>query len=100
MDFQQVAFVAALIEADATLRELDEVKLAVFQLEHIHVRAAVDRTGVEQELVRRNGEERFCHLAHAWLVKIFEVLACQHQRGFFLTHTLERISDVLDGNGI
>ena len=50
--------------------------------------------------MRRDGEERFCHLAHAWLVKIFEVLACQHQRGFFLTHTLERISDVLDGDGI
>ena len=29
MDFQQVSFVAALIEADPALRELDEVELAV-----------------------------------------------------------------------
>ena len=50
--------------------------------------------------MRRDGEERFCHLTHAWLVKIFEVLACQHQRGFFLAHTFEGISDVLDGDRV
>lgn len=79
MNFQQISLVAAFVEADAALRELDEIKFAVFQLEHIHIRAPINGTGVEQELVRRDGEERFCHLAHAWLVKIFKVLACQHQ---------------------
>ena len=50
--------------------------------------------------MRRDGEERFCHLAHAWLVKIFEVLACQHERGFLFAHALERVADVLDSDGI
>ena len=89
MDFQQVSFVAALIEADAAPRKLDEVELPILQMEHIHIGAAVNGTGVEQELMWWDRKERFCHLAHAWLVKIFEVLACQHQRGFFLTHTLD-----------
>ena len=50
----KIAIVAAFVEADAALRKFDEVELAVLQLEHIHIRAAVNRTGVEQELVRRN----------------------------------------------
>ena len=100
MDFQQVSFVAAFVEADAALRELDEIKLAVFQLEHIHIRAPVNGTGVEQELVRRNRKERLCHLAHTRLVEIFKVLACQHERGFLFAHALELVADVLDSDGI
>ena len=50
--------------------------------------------------MRRNGEQRLCHFPHTRLVEIFKVLACQHQRGLFFTHALERISDVLDGDGI
>ena len=50
--------------------------------------------------MRRDGEERFCHFADSGLVKVFKVLACQHQCGLFLTHALERISDVLDGDRV
>ena len=50
--------------------------------------------------MRRNGEQRLCHFPHTRLVEIFKVLACQHQRGLFFSHTFQRISDILDGNRV
>lgn len=55
--FQQVPFIAALVEADALLRETDQLKFGRLQLEIVHVELAVHAAGVEQELVGRNGEQ-------------------------------------------
>ena len=51
MNLQQVSLIAALIQADAPLRKLDEVVFRLLQLKHIHVGSLVDGAGVEQELV-------------------------------------------------
>ena len=50
MNLQQVSLIAALIQADAPLRKLDEVVFRLLQLKHIHVGSLVDGAGVEQEL--------------------------------------------------
>ena len=34
------------------------------------------------------------------LIEIFKILTCQHERRFLFAHTFERISDVLDGDGV
>ena len=68
MYLQQVALVAALVQTDTTLGKLDEVILRLIQLEHFHVAAFINGARVEQELVGRDGKQRFCHLADAFLI--------------------------------
>lgn len=53
MNLQQISFIAALVQADAALGELDEIVFRLLQLEHIHVGPLVDGAGIEQKLVRR-----------------------------------------------
>ena len=79
---------------------LDDVELAFLQLEQIHELLLVDRTAVEQELVRGNGEQRLRHLTHTGTVKILHVLRRHEHGGVFLPHTLQRISDILDRHRI
>ena len=100
MYLQQVAFVAALVQADTALRELDEIVFRLIQLEHFHVAALVDGARVEQELVGRDTEQRLGHFAHLFLIKVLQILRCQQHGGFLFTHTLEAVADVLNGRGI
>ena len=100
MYLQQVALVAALVQTDTALGKLDEVILRLNQLEHLHVAALVNGACVEQELVRRDAEQRLCHLADTLLVKVLQILTCQQHGGFLFANTLEAVSDVLNGRGI
>ena len=50
--------------------------------------------------MRRDAEQRLCHLANTLLVKILQILTCQQHGGFLFAHTLEAVSDVLNGRGI
>ena len=100
MYLQQVALIAALVQANAALRKLDEIVFRLIQLEHLHVRSLVDGARVEQELVGRDGKQRLCHLADAFLIKIFQILRGQQHGGLFFTNTLETVADVLNGRGI
>ena len=100
MNLQQVSLIAALIQADAPLRKLDEVVFRLLQLKHIHVGSLVDGAGVEQELVGRDAEQGLCHLTDAFLVKVLQILTGQKHGGFFLSHTLQAVADVLDSSGV
>ena len=77
MYLQQVALVAALVQTDTALGKLDEVILRLIQLEHFHVAAFINGARVEQELVGRDGKQRFCHLADAFLIKVLQILRGQ-----------------------
>ena len=100
MNLQQVSLIAALVQADAALGELDEIVFRLLQLEHIHVGPLVDGAGIEQKLVRRDAEQGFGHLTDALLVEVLQILTGQQHRRFLLSHTLQTISDVLDGGGV
>ena len=56
MYLQQIALVAALVQAYAALRKLDEVIFRLVQLEHFHVAAFIDGARIEQELVGWDAE--------------------------------------------
>ena len=75
MYLQQIPLVAALVQADAPLGGLDEVVFALLQLEHIHVGLLVDGPCVEEELVRRDGEQGLGHLTD-----LRQYLLCKNQR--------------------
>ena len=100
MYLQQVALVAALVQTDTALGKLDEVILRLIKLEHLHVAALVNRACVKQELVRRDAEQRLGHFAHLFLIKVLQILRCQQHGGFLFAHTLEAVTDVLNGRGI
>ena len=100
MYLQQVALVAALVQTDTALGKLDEVILRLIQLEHLHVAALVNRACVKQELVRRDAEQRLGHFAHLFLIKVLQILRCKQHGGFLFAHTLEAVTDVLNGRGI
>ena len=55
-NLQQIALVAALVQADATLRKLDKVIFRLIQLEHFHVGSLIDGARIEQKLVGRDAE--------------------------------------------
>lgn len=100
MDFQQVPLVAALVETHTSLGELDEVILRFFQLEHIHIRALVDGTCVEQKLVGRDAEQGLGHLPDALLIEVLQVLTGQNDRRLLFPHTFKAVAYVLDSRGI
>ena len=100
MYLQQVALIAALVQTNAALRKLDEIVFRFIQLEHFHVAAFVDGARVEQELVGRDGKQRLCHLADAFLIKVLQILRGQQHGGFLFAHALETVADVLNGRGI
>ena len=95
-----VPFHAALIQALATPCPLDEFKLRLVQLQHVHVKTLPDGTGIEQELMGRDSKKRLRHLPHALLVEIFQVLRRHHQRRVPLAHTLQTVADVLNGHRV
>ena len=95
-----IPFHAALEQAFAAACVLDEFELRLVQLQHIHVEPLADRAGVEQELVGRDGEQRFCHLPHALLVEVLQVLRSHYQGGIPLPYTLQAVADILNGHGI
>ena len=49
VDFQQIPLVAALVQADTALGELDEVILCLIQLEHLHIAALVGRVNIKRD---------------------------------------------------
>ena len=55
-DLQQVALIATLVEADALLKETNQLKLGRLKLEVVHVEFPVHTAGVEQKMVSRDGE--------------------------------------------
>lgn len=100
MDFQQIPLVAALVQANTSLGELDEVVLGFLQLEHLHVGPFVDRACVEEELVGRDAEQGLCHFTDALLIEVLQILTGQKHCGFLLTDTLQAVSDILDGGRV
>ena len=100
MDFQQVALVAALVQAGTSLWELDEFVFRFLQLEHLHIGTLIDGASVEQELVRRDAEQRLGHLTDALLIEVLQILTGQKHGRLFLSDTLQAVSDILDGGRI
>ena len=50
--------------------------------------------------MRRDAEQGFGHLTDALLIEVLQILTGQQHRRFLLSHTLQTISDVLDGGGV
>ena len=50
--------------------------------------------------MRRDGEQRLCHLTHVRLVEVVEVLRGEDHRRFLFAHTLEAVADVFYRCGI
>ena len=50
--------------------------------------------------MRRDAEQRLGHFAHLFLIKVLQILRCQQHGGFLFAHTLEAVTDVLNGRGI
>jgi hypothetical protein len=69
MNHKVVPLVAAFVEADAPLREADEIVLGFFELERIHIKLLVDVAGVEQEGVGRDAEQRLVSSAMPGMAK-------------------------------
>ena len=95
-----IPFHAALEQTFAAACAVDELELRLVQLQHIHVEPFADRAGVKQELVRRDSEQRLCHLPHALLVEVLQVLRGHHQGGIPFPHTLQAVADVLNSHRI
>ena len=59
-NLQQIPLIAAFVDTDALLREADQLVLRLLQLQIVHKKAPVNRTGVEQKLMGRDGKQGLC----------------------------------------
>jgi len=72
---QQISLIAALIEAYAPLGIADQFKLRLLQLEIVHIEPLIHATGIEEELVGGDGEERPGQVPDAVHIEVLQVLA-------------------------
>lgn len=93
---QEIPFVTAAIEAGTSFGILDEFELARLDLQGVHILLRVDLSGIEQELVRRNGEQRLCELTNGRNQKVLDILTCQNDRGVLFAHTLHAVTQIFD----
>ena len=59
-NLQEIPFVTAAIKAGTSFGIFDEFKFRRLDLQGVHILLRVDLSGVEQELVCGNGEQRLC----------------------------------------
>ena len=100
MDHEIVSLVAAFVEAYAALREANQVVLGFLQLERVHVKLLVNVAGVEQEGVGGDAEQGLCQLGDAGDSEVLQVLTCQNDAGFLLSHPLHEVADIFNGGEI
>ncbi len=96
-DYQLMTLVAALIQALCFQRKPHDIVLRILQLQIVHKKAPVDRTGVEQKLVGRDGEQGLRHLRYAGEGEVLDILAGHDEAGVLLPAPLEHPADVFDG---
>ena len=95
-DLQEVSFITALEQTSTSFGMLDEIELGFFKLECIDIISCVDVTAVEEELMCRNREQRLGEFLDLGQKKILDILRCENDRGFLLTHSLGGVSDIFD----
>ena len=99
-DYQLMPLIAALIQALRFQRKPHDIVLRILQLQIVHKKAPVDRTGVEQKLVGRDREQGLRHLRHAGEGEVLDILAGHDEAGVLFPAPLEHPPDILDGGGI
>lgn len=99
-DLKQIALVAAAVQARPALRVLDQLELAGLHLESVHIFLGVNGAGVEEEVVRRDGEQGLGEFTDRRNQKILNVLACHNNSGVLFADPLAGVADVLDGRHI
>ena len=97
---QEVSFVAAFEKASPAFRVLDEIKLAVFQLESVDIIFGIDVAAVEKELMRRDGKQGLGEFLDLGQKKILDILTGENDRGILFTHTFGGVTDILDSRKI
>ena len=74
MDCKVIPLYAALVEADTTLWETDEVVFAFFKLEGIDIKLLVDVARVEEKGVGRDRKQRLGQLPDTLNVEVLQIL--------------------------
>lgn len=100
MDLQQIPFIAALVQADASLGVADEFKLCRLQLKVVHVEPPVDAAGIEQKLVGGDGEQGAGQFPDALHIKVLQILRGQDHGGLLFSHPLQGVADIFDGGQV
>ena len=70
---QEIPFIAAPIQTSTSLGIFNEFKLARLDLQGVHILLRIDLSGIEQELVRGNGEQRLCELTNGRNQKVLDM---------------------------
>lgn len=100
VDAQAVSFVAAFVKAHASLRVSRQLIFRGFKLQVVNVELLVHRSCVEQELMRRDSEQRLCQLSDSLEIEVLEVLRGKDDRRVLFSYTLHKVTDILHRNGI
>ena len=87
-DLKMIPLITAFVQAHAAGRIPYEFVLGLFQLEEILIKLHIHRAGVEQELVRRDTEQRLCVLCDPGEVEVLDILTGKDYTGIFLSDTL------------
>ena len=100
MDGKVIPLISALIQADTTLRELDQVVLRFLQLQGIHIKLLIDVPGIEQKSMCWDGEQGLRQFLDAFDVEVLKVLGTEYDRRFLLTHTLHKVTDIFNSGEV
>jgi hypothetical protein len=100
LNHEVVPFVAALIKAHAALWVADQLVFGFLQLERIHVKSRVDGTGIEQELMSRNREQRLRQFADMLHIEILQILRREDDGALFFADALHAVADIFDGGQV
>ena len=86
-DLEEIALLAAFVEAVSLLGLTHQFVLEFLQLQIVHVEPTVNGPWIEQELVSWDGKQRPGEFPNSRLVEVLQVLRCENQRedSFFRT---------------
>jgi len=100
IDHQVVTFVAAFVEAHASLGVADQVVLALLQLERINIELSINISGVKQKLMGRDAEQGLGVFSDTLNVEVLQILRGDNDRRVLFPHTLGKVADVLHGGEV
>lgn len=78
------------------MRELYQSVLGILNLKRIHISFLFDGSGIEQEDMRRDREQRFGQFANVLHEEVLDILTRQNNGGLLFADAFHEVSDVLD----
>ena len=99
-DLKQIPLVSATVETSSSFGILDQLEFARLDLQGIHIFLGIDLSGIEEEVVCGNAEQRLCEFSDARNEEVLNVLRRQHHRGVLLADALHAVADILNSGHV